>query len=117
MAKAYIILNIWKQYKNLVDQKITIQERENGCRYSELLRLSYFDLITMCIIDPMHNVFLGSVKHLYKNNWPKQNIIDDKDLPLIQSHVNTIVVPPNIGRIPRKMVSAFSSLTADEWKN
>ena len=95
----------------------TLRERETGCRYSELFRLPYFDPITMCIIDPMHNVFLGSVKHLYKNIWPKQNIIDDKDLPLIQSHVNTIVVPPNIGRIPRKIVSAFPSLTADEWKN
>ena len=32
-------------------------ESLHGCRYSELLRLPYFDPVRMLIIDPMHNLF------------------------------------------------------------
>ena len=38
-------------------------EKEAGCRYTELLKLSYFDPVSMCIVDPMHNLLLGSSKH------------------------------------------------------
>lgn len=38
-------------------------EREHGVRYSKLLDLSYFDPVRMCIIDPMHNLLLGTAKH------------------------------------------------------
>ena len=40
-------------------------ESLHGCRYSELLRLSYFDPVRMLIIDPMHNLFLGSAKSIF----------------------------------------------------
>ena len=39
-------------------------ESELGCRYSFLLEHPYFNPIQMTIIDPMHNLFLGSVKHI-----------------------------------------------------
>ena len=41
-------------------------ESELGCRYSVLLKLPYFDPVRMNIIDPMHNLFLGSAKHFTK---------------------------------------------------
>lgn len=34
-------------------------ESEYGTRYSVLANLEYVDLITMTVIDPMHNLFLG----------------------------------------------------------
>ena len=34
--------------------------RMHGVRYSELNRLPYFDPIRMTIIDPMHNILLGT---------------------------------------------------------
>ena len=37
-------------------------ESEHGCRYSVLLQLPYFDPTQMSIIDPMHNLFLGTTK-------------------------------------------------------
>ena len=40
------------------------QESKNGCRYSVLTGLPYFDAPRMLIVDPMHNLFLGSAKHL-----------------------------------------------------
>ena len=36
-------------------------QKKNGVRWSELLRLSYFDIVTMTLVDPMHAVFLGMV--------------------------------------------------------
>ena len=50
----------------------TYQGRENkevkyGTRYSELMQLDYFDCIRYTIIDPMHNLFLGTAKHIMKN--------------------------------------------------
>ena len=40
-------------------------EREHGVRYSILLELLYFDAPRMCIVDPMHNLLLGTAKHNY----------------------------------------------------
>ena len=42
------------------------KESELGCRYSSLLKLPYFDPPTMLVIDPMHCLFLGLVKHFTK---------------------------------------------------
>ena len=36
---------------------------------------------------------------------------------VIQERVDTLIVPSDIGRIPYKMLSGFSSFTADQWKN
>jgi hypothetical protein len=39
------------------------EESRLGCRYSVLLELPYFHPIEMLLIDPMHNLFLGTTKH------------------------------------------------------
>ena len=41
-------------------------ESRTGCRYSVLLKLPYFNAPRMLVIDPMHNLFLGSAKHYVK---------------------------------------------------
>ena len=38
-------------------------ESKLGCKYSVLLKLPYFDAPRMLIVDPMHNLFLGSAKY------------------------------------------------------
>lgn len=38
--------------------------REHGVRWSEFVRLPYFDMVRMGVIDPMHNLFLGELIHL-----------------------------------------------------
>ena len=72
-------------------------ESKTGCRYSVLLQLPYFDAPKMLIVDPMHNLFLGSAKHYIKHIWLSRNIINST---LIQSCVNNAVFPTGIGRIP-----------------
>jgi hypothetical protein len=43
------------------DEKVT-KFNKTGVRWSELLRLPYFDVTRCVVIDPMHNLFLGLIK-------------------------------------------------------
>jgi len=45
------------------------------------------------------------------------DIFTNNDLNAIQERVDSCMCAGTIGRIPRKLTSSFSSLTADEWKN
>lgn len=64
----------------------------------------------------MHNLYLGTAKHMI-SIWKEIGIIGTAELAVIQSRVDEMVVPHNIGRIPNKISSKFSSLTADQWRN
>ena len=92
-------------------------ESSLGCRYSALLDLPYFDPIRMVIIDPMHNLYLGTAKHVLKRLWHDNDLIDKKDYPLLQDCVDAVNVPPYLGRLPHKILSSFAGLTADQLKN
>ena len=92
-------------------------ESELGVRYSELLRLPYFDPIRMLIIDPMHWLYLGIAKHLMRNIWIAREIITPDQLQTLQKCVDSCVAPQNLGRIPHKVASSFSGFTADQYKN
>ena len=92
-------------------------ESELGCRYSVLLKLPYFNAPRMLIIDPMHNLFLGSAKYFLKSILLDQNVISESNFLVVQERVDLITVPSDIGRIPYKIASGFASFTADQWKN
>lgn len=96
---------------------INSEESKTGCRYSELLLLPYFDAPKMLIIDPMHNLFLGSAKYFLKNILVPKGYISDAQLGIIQDRVDSFIVPSGVGRIPLKIQSGFSQFTADQWKN
>ena len=72
----------------------------------------------MLIIDPMHNLYLGTAKRL-KNIWlsDDKSLITSTQIQTIQDRVNNINVPADLGRIPRKIETKFSSFTADQYKN
>lgn len=92
-------------------------ESQAGLRYSSLLQLPYFDAPRMLIVDPMHNLFLGSAKRVMQCIWIERNILTDRQFKAIQERVDHISVPPGIGRIPIKIQSGFSAFSADQWKN
>ena len=52
-------------------------ERNHGCRYSIIIELPYYDIICMCIIDPMHNLLLGTAHHVI-SVWKTLGILDLK---------------------------------------
>jgi len=47
----------------------------------------------------------------------ESRLISNKDFSVIQERIINCILPINAGRTPRKIASAFHSLTTDEWKN
>lgn len=86
-----------------------------GARHSELLRLPYFDCIRFTIVDPMHNLFLGTAKRMMEM-WLDLSILTRADLERVQQKVDESCVPSNIGRLPFRIAKSFSGFTAEQWK-
>ena len=93
------------------------KESSAGLRYSSLLELPYFDAPRMTIVDPMHNLFLGTAKHFLHRFLIQGGKLTSRQFHIIQDRINATVTPPGIGRIPYKISSGFSGFTADQWKN
>lgn len=81
------------------ETKHQLSEKESslGCRYSSLLKLPYFDPPKMLVIDPMHNLFLGVAKHIFKKGFIEEGILSNTDLVKIQERINKTAVPSDIG--------------------
>ncbi len=90
-------------------------ERKSGVRYSVLLKLPYFDAPRMCIIDPMHNLFLGTAKKMI-HLW-KEELLQKESFHDIQTKVDSFVTPNGMGRLPRKIETGFAGFTAEQYKN
>ena len=111
------------EHRRQVDDVLgkTTQEERNraesqyGVRYSELLRLPYFDCIRFTVIDPMHNLFLGTAKHVMET-WMDASVLTPADFQKAQDKVDSVHVPTNIGRIPGKIAKSFSGFMAEQWK-
>lgn len=84
--------------------------------YSELLKLEYFDVIRFCSIDPMHNLFLGTAKYMFKH-WVAEGILNKKDLETLEKRIDGLEVSVDIGRLPKVISSNYGSYTAEQWKN
>ena len=96
---------------------LTDAESCNGLRYSVLLDLPYFDPVRYCVVDPMHNLYLGTGKHMMEI-WlklPENNMM--KNFDRIESLINDFIIPEGIGRLPSKISSHFGGFTADQWRN
>jgi len=93
-------------------------ESELGCRYSTLLELPYFDPIRMLIIDPMHNLFLGTAKDMVRKIWIENGYLDTNKLGIIEQRLSEINIPSTVsfGRLPLSM-DPCTKLTAEQWKN
>ena len=104
----------YRDANTIADRRKIMQE--SGVKYSELLRIPYFNIVRLHVIDPMHNIFLGLAKHTIKT-WKEKGILQANHFIQVQQKMDSIIPPVKIGRIPRKLESNFSSFTADEWKN
>ena len=65
----------------------------------------------------MHNLFLGTAKRIFKKIWIPKGLLKEKELKEIQAQVDSMIVPSTIGRIPKKITSAFGGFTAEQWMN
>ena len=113
-----------EQHRQRVNQiltkvtKTSVRDEESkyGIRYSVLLLLPYFDPIKLTAIDVMHNIFLGTGKHML-NLWFERNILSKDQMVVVESLVNEVTVPADIGRLPAKISSGYGGFTANQWKN
>src|SRR6185295_16915019 len=89
--------------------------KQTGIKWSELLRLPYFDSIRFLTVDPMHCLFLGIAKWIVKKIWVDEGVLTPDNLKNIQRKMNQIQVPANLGRTPRKIDrgEGFTNFTAD----
>ena len=90
--------------------------KEFGVRYSCLLELSYFNPVRFAVLDPMHNLYLGSSKHMMEI-WTDKGMLNKNQFTIIEETVSKIITPQDVGRIPLKIASGFSGFTADQWRN
>ncbi|XP_023933297.1 uncharacterized protein LOC106175327 [Lingula anatina] len=91
-------------------------ERSVGYRYTALSELEYFDTVRFHVVDPMHNLFLGTAKHIFKL-WLSKEILSRDDLCRIEDRMQRMTVPRECGRLPRDIGANYSGFTADQWKN
>ncbi|GET66053.1 hypothetical protein GLOIN_2v1883106 [Rhizophagus irregularis DAOM 181602=DAOM 197198] len=107
----------WRQCNSDTSRKRFV--KQTGVRWSELLRLPYFDPIRFTIVDPMHCLFLGIAKWIVKRIWVDQGILTSSMLNEVQKQMNRFQVPVDLGRIPSKIDcrEEFSNFTADQWRN
>ena len=89
-------------------------EMKYGVRYSVLLALPYFDPIAFTVIDPMHNLFLGTGKHVFKV-WLELGLISSNDVAIIEQRMKSFCCPSDVGRLPINITSGFSGFTANQW--
>ena len=104
----------WKYAPTLADRNKI--EHDFGIRYTELIRLTYFDTPRFTVVDPLHNILLGTPKRIV-SIWKDKGHLCTAQFEVIQLYCNKFVVPSDIGRIPHKISSGFASFTVDQWKN
>jgi hypothetical protein len=71
--------------------------KQTGIRWSELLRLTYFDPIRFITIDPMHCLFLGIAKWIVKKIWVDEGVLTPDVLKKVQKKMDKFKVPFNLG--------------------
>lgn len=79
--------------------------------------LPYYDPIRMTVVYPMHNLLLGTARHVLKDIWIKRDIITKSNLKAIQEKMDRMETPLDVGRMPCNIESAFAGFTADQFKN
>ncbi len=91
-------------------------ESQLGCRYSILLELPYFEPVRMLLVDPMHNLFLGTAKHFTLKILIGHGILTTAKLSVIEQRLAKVRIPVGLGRLPKKIDQGVF-LTAEQWKN
>ena len=95
---------------------VRAMESEIGGRYSILMKLTYFKPVKFSVVDPMHNLFLGTAKHMLKV-WIESEVLSKDHLATLEKQICSFVTPDGIGRLPSNIGSNFGGFTADQWKN
>src|SRR6266498_2519036 len=107
----------WRLCKSQEERKRHVSS--TFVRWTELLRLPYFNLIRHLIVDLMHCLFLRIAHWIIKKLWIENNKITKHDLEKMEKRAKNIKLPTDLGRLPSKVATRdrFSGFTADQWKS
>lgn len=95
--------------------KIEAAQSKYGLRYSVLLDLPYFNPVQFTSIDIMHNMFLGTAKHIFQV-WSDENILKN-EIAEVETKIKLFCVPAECGRVPSNISSSYGAFTAAQWRN
>jgi hypothetical protein len=84
-------------------------------KWSELLRLDYWNPIRYVVVDSLHCFWLGICRTLMKR-WRDEKWATGKTLDTMQSRLNAMRVPPDVCRLLNKWSSNMSGLTGHQVK-
>lgn len=87
----------------------------------DFLQLPYFDPVQMVIIDPMHNLYIGTAKSIVNKIWIENGLLTQVDIKEINRRISSVVIPKAItfSSLP-PMIDHCSSWTAEQvmiWVN
>ena len=91
-------------------------QSQTGYKYSPLLELKYFDSIRFHVIDPMHNLFSGTGKRMWRH-WSQQlKCFSQTDIDIINDRLERMSAVSDNGWVPKNIGSNWGAWTAYEWK-
>ena len=96
----------WKINLAMTKTSLRAAESQYGVRFCALLRLSYYDPIKFIAVDLMHNLFLGTSKHMFCT-WIDLGLLSDDHLNKLDLLIKEFVVPNNTGRLPIHIKSNY----------
>lgn len=91
-------------------------EKQTGTGWSELHPLEYYDLVRCTVIDPMHNLFLSTVKRITDRGM-EEGILPPRVLTSLQKIADSNLVWPEFKALCYKIKSGFPSMKAAEWRS
>ena len=68
------------------------------------------------MIDPMHNLFLGTAKTVFKL-WLEKKVLTKRELKVVEERIKQMDVGTGFGRLPHKISANYGGYTASQWKN
>jgi len=72
----------------------------------------------MLIIDPMHNLYLGTAKYMVHRVWIDHGYLDRRKLAKIEDRLASVIVPPMVSfGQPPASIDPTTNLTAEQWMN
>ena len=77
---------------------------------------STYDPIKFTVIDSMHNLFLGTGKHVFKV-WIETQVLTTEDLMQIEARSKLFCTPADVGRLPLNVSTGYGGFTANQWCN
>lgn len=91
--------------------------QRNGVRYSELVRLPYYDMVKMTTVDPMHTFLLVMIQRETELNLAMLSAVEKHEF---LRRIKSLKLPYDIGRLPTNIFdgeAGLGSITAQQWKN